>query len=173
MNPHLENKIRRIEKVSRLLRGICTAVIVPVGIAAVVASVSAFTGRLTHLTYFNQTISTADLEPFGRGVLAIIVLITGAVLIKALFHLRRLLSNYARREIFTGESARLIRSLGLTCILWGVVKIAWALVPLFQPQAPRLVSINFDTMLIGALIVAVSWFAEMAAELREENDLTI
>ena len=79
-----------------------------------------------------------------------------------------------RREIFTTDSARQIRQFGICCMLWGLVKVAWAFLPLLI-TAHRLsaYSTSIDPILIGAVIVGTSWIAEMAAALREENELTI
>ena len=103
-----------------------------------------------------------------------VILITGAVGIKALYHLRRLLDNYSRREIFTADSARQLRNFGVSCMLWGIVKLAWAFLPLLALANRGVpVRVSGDTFMIGFVIVLLSWFAEMAASIREENDLTI
>jgi hypothetical protein len=108
---------------------------------------------------------------------AVLVLLSGAAVWKALAHLRRLLDNYSRREIFTADSARQIRSFGISCMLWVIVKVAWAFVPLLvlsnRPASVVLTSDPLAVGFVGAVIVVISWFAEMATTLREENDLTI
>ena len=98
-------------------------------------------------------------------------------LFKCLYHLYRLLGNYSRGEIFTKGSAEQIRQWGLAWTLLGVVKFAIRFLP-------RVVSIpsnmplsegldGLDEVVSGLIIVAISWFMEMAAEMREENELTV
>lgn len=174
MNPQTECKISQIEKNSARLRVFCTVLLVPAIILPVALAVSAFVVHGSTINYFGQTVAVADLTPGGRFALAILSLLSGAVLVKALLHLRRLLSNYAQREIFTADSARQVRHFGVSCVLWGFLKIAWAFLPLMvQGQSVSSVRLSGDTILLGGIIVVLSRFAEMAAELREENDLTI
>lgn len=174
MNSDTQMKLRKIERASFYLRAITTALFVPVAIIAVAATVSILAGWTAHISYEGQTFIPSELALSSRLMLAAVGLGTAAVLIKALHHLRRLAGNYLRREIFTAESARQIRQFGYTCMLWGVVKLAWTLLPLLVPAHRMTVySTPLDPILIGAVIVGLSWFAGLAAELREENELTI
>lgn len=88
----------------------------------------------------------------------------------------RLLGFYRRGEIFTTRSARQIRRWGLACVGMGIVKFAYAFLPLVVHNS-RLratdISTLLSTALIGLMIVAISWFMEMAAQIREENELTV
>lgn len=173
----LETKLRRIERTSIVLRGVCRAILVAVGFATVVAVAAALTGRLTRFETFGESVAIPDLPLRGRAIVAVVVLLTGAVAWKALAHLHRLLGNYSRREIFTADSARQIRSFGISCILWVVMKVAWAFVPaLVLSNRPVSIVLTSDPLavgFVGAVIVVISWFAEMATALREENELTI
>lgn len=174
LNPEKESNLRRIERVSVFLRGFCTGLVVPVAVVAVVAAVAVAAGRITSVNSFGTTIPIADLRTGGRVAVAVLGLVTGAVIVKALFHLRRLADNYSRREIFTADSSRQIRQFGVSCVLWGVVKIVWALMPvMLRSHGPAALGVTVDSVLIGGVIVVMSWFAEMATALREENDLTI
>ena len=129
MNKQIESKLRRIERISILLRGICTALLVPVGIVAVVAAIAVAAGRLTSVNFFGLTVTVADLSSGGRILIAVLGLLTGAVIVKALCHLRHLANNYSRREIFTTDSAQQMRQFGISCMLWGAMKFAWAFCP--------------------------------------------
>ena len=102
------------------------------------------------------------------------IAVMGAVLVKCIFHLHRLLDNYSRAEIFTAGSARQIRQLGITCILWGGLNFVFAFLPLvISAHSPRSYEGNVQSVAIGLIILVISWFMEMAAELHEENELTI
>lgn len=174
MNSSTETKLRKIERVSFILRAVCTALFIPVVIIAAAATTSVLAGWTAHIRYEGQTFVPSELALPSRLILAGAVLVSAAVMAKGLFHLRQLACNYMRREIFTIESARQIRQFGISCMLWGLVKLAWAFLPLLIP-AHRLTaySTSIDPILMGAVIVGLSWFAEMAAALREESELTI
>jgi hypothetical protein len=174
MNSSSEAKLRQIERASFVLRALCTALYIPVAVVTLAATVSILAGWTAHISYHGQTFVPSELALSSRLILAAVGLITAAVLIKALHHLRRLACNYMRREIFTADSARQIRQFGIACMLWGVVKLGWTLLPLLIPaQRLTVYSTSLDPILIGAVIVGISWIAEMAAALREENDLTV
>lgn len=174
MNPSAEMNLRKIERYSSLLRVVCTTLYVPVGVITAAATVSILAGWTAHISYHGQTFVPSEMALSSRLILAAVGIITGAVLVKALHHLRRLACNYMRREIFTADSAQQIRQFGYACMLWGVVKLVWVFLPLLIP-ADRITAYNasVDPILIGAVIVGLSWFAEMASALREENDLTV
>lgn len=174
MNSANEQKLQKIERAGFILRAVCSALYVPVAIIAAAATVSILAGWTAHISYMGQTFQPAELALPSRLLLAAVGLGTAVVLMKALYHLRRLAANYARREIFTADSSRQIRHFGISCILWGVVKLVWTFLPmLISAHRMTAYSTSIDPILIGAVIVGLSWFAEMAAALREENDLTI
>jgi len=174
MNPSNETNLRKIERASALFRAISTALLIPIVIVPVAATVSILAGWSARINYEGQYFNPSDLPVSSRLVLAVAVLLAGGIGAKALFHLRCLAGNYARREIFTTASARQIRHFGNTCMLWGAMKIAWVFLPLWiTAHGTGVHSMSFDSILMGAVIVGISWFAEMAAALREESELTI
>ncbi|HWA28402.1 MAG TPA: hypothetical protein VG734_22320 [Lacunisphaera sp.] len=174
MNPSNETRLRKIERASTLIRTAISALYVPVAIITVASTVAVVAGWSAHISYEGQVFIPSALPLSSRLILALAVLAAGAVAAKGLFHLRRLAGNYTRREIFTTDSARQIRDFGVSCMLWGVVKVVWAFLPLLvSVHRMSVYSTSIDPILMGAVIVGISWFAEMAAALREENELTI
>jgi uncharacterized membrane-anchored protein len=174
MNTQSEIKLRRIERASTLLRAVCTGLIGFFGLVVVVGAVAMVAGRITSINYNSQSFALAGRGLGSRLILAATCVATVCVILMALYHLRRLLDNYSRREIFTTSSARQIRQFGISCILWGAIKIIWAFLPLvLATNPPHSFSLTLDSMIIGAVIIGISWFTEMATELREENELTI
>ena len=169
-----ETTLRKIERASSVLRAVTTAVHVPVVILGIVATVAILSGSSAHISYLGQDFVPSELLLEPRLVLAVVVVATALVMLKALRHLRQLAGNYMRREIFTADSARQIRQFGLSCVLWGLIKLAWAFLPLLilAKHGPVYTAAS-DSILMGAVIIGISWFAEMAAALREENDLTV
>lgn len=174
MNTNTETKLRRIERASLVLRAACTGLSIAVVVFAIAGIVSVFVGRATSVTYYSASFDLTGVGLGTRLAIAALGLATAGVFLKALYHLRRLATNYARREIFTPDSARQIRHFGISCMLWGGVKIIWAFLPMMLlANPPATVELTIESILIGAVIVGLSWFAEMATALRQENDLTI
>jgi hypothetical protein len=174
MKPQNELNLQKIERTSRILRTLFTVLFIPVTVIAVAATVSILAGWTAHIKFDGQTFKPAELVLPARLFLTAIVVAMAAVMAKGLFHLRQLMGNYSRREIFTLDSARQIRQFGITCVLLGLVKLAAAFLPLMLAlPTHRTVNVNADTVIIGVVIIGISWFAEMAAALREENDLTV
>ena len=168
-----EKKLKQIARASNVLRGVSHALYVPVILVGAAAAFSILAGR-AQISFQGQTYVPAELALQPRLILATVVVATAAVLLKCLHHLRRLANNYSRQEIFTADSARQIRQFGISCVLWGVVKIAWAFLPLMiLADHPPVYNASTDSILMGVIIIGLSWFAEMAADLREENDLTV
>ncbi|HEV2644874.1 MAG TPA: DUF2975 domain-containing protein [Acidobacteriaceae bacterium] len=100
--------------------------------------------------------------------------LTSAAAFFCALQLFRLLGFYSRGEIFTSQAVRQIRLWSFACVAWGIVKLAWYfLVPLAIPNASHHLGPDFDTIIDGLIIVAISWFMEMAAEIQEENALTV
>lgn len=167
-------KLQKIQRYSAWGRTVCTALFIPVAVVSIAATVSVIAGWTAHIKFDGETFVPSELAVPSRLLLAGVLVACGAVMAKGLGHLRRLLGNYSRREIFTLDSARQIRQLGVTCVLWGFVKLAAALLPLMlSSPAHRNVNLTGDTVIIGLVIIGISGLAEMAAELREESELTI
>ncbi len=170
----IETKLQRVQRFSVVVRGICTVLLVVGAAAAAAAAVATLIGRGATVTFFDQAIVVSELSVRGRRLVAAVCLLTGGVFAKGFYHLRRLMNNYARREIFTHDSSRQLRQFGYSCVLWGVLKIVWAFLPsLVTSQPHHAVAVTADSLVIGGVVVVISWFMEMATALREENDLTI
>lgn len=108
-----------------------------------------------------------------RVIAAVIFVLYWGVGFLCGLQLFRLLGFYSRGEIFTKDSAGQIRRWGLACVAWGTVKIAYALVPLLVANSRFTQGADLSLIVYGLIIVAISWFMEMAAEMREENELTV
>ena len=174
MNTSNESKLQKIERASNIMRGVSHALFVPVIIIGIAATISILAGWSAHIDYLGQSYVPSGMALQPRVILAVVVIGTAGVLLKALYHLRKLGGNYARREIFTADSARHVRQIGISCVLWGVVKLVWTFLPLaLSAHQPPVYNASTDSILMGVIIIGLSWFAEMAAALREENDLTI
>ena len=121
----------------------------------------------------NVSIPLGPLTFPARLALAVATALMLAVSIKGFYHLNRLLSNYGRGDIFTAESAGQIRQLGITVLLWFGVNLLFAVTAAAIEPTPFSIQFHGDSLVIGPIIIVISWFMEMAAEMREENELTI
>ncbi|MDR3724009.1 MAG: DUF2975 domain-containing protein [Terracidiphilus sp.] len=111
---------------------------------------------------------------FDRVVVGCILALGFGVLFNCGYQLHRLLGNYSRGDIFTKESAGQIRKCGLACVLLGIFHLGVELAPrLMANLHSKQPGGGLSQLCIGLVIVAISWMMEMAAEMREEQDLVI
>ena len=117
----------------------------------------------------------ADRLQFGLGCL-----LTGAIILKALYHLHRLVSNYSVGDVFTAGSVAQIKHLGKTLLYMAALQILiselLACLAIFRHKTlyfsfPE--DIPFGFLIGGGLLILISWVMEVGLGLREESDLTI
>ena len=174
MRPETEKILGKVKRISMGLRTVCKGLMVLTAVVFIVAAVSVLAGTGVAISFSDVLIPVAPLSILARLVLIVILALSMGVMAKGLYHLDRLFSNYARGEIFTTQAASQIRQLGFTAILWAGVGIIWGVAALsFTRTRPMSFHLHLDSIFIGVAIIAISWFMEAAAEMREENDLTI
>ena len=177
MKPETEKKLKKIKRISNILQAICKVLLAIVICGFLVSLVAIFAGQGVTLTCFENSIplQLAPLTVPARLLLAVIVALMVAVNFKVLYHLHRLFGNYGRGDIFTTDSASQIRQLGITALLSAGVNFLWGFTAMALTQAhlPHEFQFHADGLFIGPAIIAISWFMEMAAEMREENELTV
>jgi len=199
MKPETEKKLRNIKQVSQVMRVICKVLLAFIACGSL-AAVGLILAGLGTISLFENTVHL-QLSPLTfpvRLALALLVAPMMAVFLKGIYHLHRLFGNYGRGDIFTADSAAQIRQLGITNLLWFGVQVLWgvAVVTISQGSLPTTspaltfdygvgaysisqghlpTSFQFrsDALIIGAIIIVISWVMEMAAEMREENELTV
>lgn len=172
MRPEIQAKLQKIRKVSIILRVICTVLLVLVtftGLGCVVCVTFGVGG----INYGNGIFVTAGLTLSHRLVLGAVTALTWAVLFKCFYHLHRLFGNYSREEIFTRESVAQLRQFGIACLLWGVMGYLWMSSLVISVHPAKTFQGPADSFVIGAVIIVIAWFMDMAVDLREENELTI
>jgi len=182
MQPENEAKLRKIKLISGILRGMCKVFLVLCVLGFLLRTFGLVTSRgpipggghgIIWEGYNGVAFNVYDLTGRDRVVAGILFALTWGVVFLCGFHLHRLLGYYSRGEVFSKESAGQIRQWGIACVLWGVVKFGWMLVPLLIVNAYRKPGEGLSLVVNGLIIVAISWFMEMAAEMREENELTV
>jgi Protein of unknown function (DUF2975) len=183
MRPENEARLARIKKISWILRWICRVFLVLcvlgfLKMARFLAIARCQISGVVHCSYtqsFNGVAyNVSDLTDRDRVVVGVILALSWGVIFNCGYQLHRLLDNYSRGEVFTTESAGQIRKWGIACVLWGVLDLGWMLVPHMIVNARNEQQGGWLSLVgNGLVIVAISWFMEMAAEMREEQDLII
>ena len=171
MQTEIQAKLQKIKKVSIVFRVICKvllALIAFAGLGCVVCVVFGIGG----IDYDHTIHTTAGSSLGHRLIVGVVTALTWGVLFKCFYHLHRLFGNYSRGEIFTRESVDQIRQFGIACLLWGVMGFVWGL-SLALSAHPTTFQGHIDAFGIGAIIIVIAWFMDMAVDLREENELTI
>jgi len=180
MNPELQARMRRIQKVSGVVSTLCKYLMGIAFILFLVGVVVIFSGiDRGFIRLEGIEIRANQLTVGGRIILALFVGFYGTVLFKGLYHLGRLFDNYSRGEIFTKDSVTQIMRLGFVALLAAGVKIsafpvAVILILTHKPDmASASLTIPFTQLIVGGLVILISWIMDTGRLLREENELTI
>jgi hypothetical protein len=172
MRPETQTKFQRIKKVSIIFRAICKgllALFTLLGLSAVIVMTFGVGG----INYDGVMFRTAELTLGHRLILGAMTAVTCGVLLKCVYHLHRLFGNYSRGEIFTHDSVGQLRKFGIACLLWGVTSFLWLLSLAVSTHPAQPFPAHADSLAIGAIIIVIAWFMDMAVDFREENELTI
>jgi len=172
MKPEIQAKLQKIKKVSRIIRMICKVLLVLIALVSVLCVVCVAYG-VGNINIDNMIFSTSGLTLSLRLLLGAITAVAFATLFKCVYHLHLLFGNYSRGEIFTRESVGQLRKFGVACLLWGVMSFFWVLSLALTANPMKSFQAHFDSFAIGAIIIVIAWFMDIAVDLREENDLTI
>jgi len=174
MRPENEARLAKIKKISGVLQGFCKGFQVLVVIGFVLVTTALLTNRVSSIDYFNIRLRVDELTLGQRLVVLAMSALASGVMFRCVSQLRELFGNYARGDVFTRGAVGVLRQLAITCILWGVMNVLWlGMWWVLTPHRPSSFEVNTDTIPIGVLLLVVSWFMEMAAEMREENELTV
>ncbi len=172
MRTEIQAKLQKIKMASIIFRTICKgllALVTLIGVGGVVVVTFGVGG----INYDGGIFQSAGLTFGHRLILGAVTAVTWGVLFKCLYHLYRLFGNYSRGEIFTRESVGQLRKFGIAYILWGVMSFLWLLSLAISAHPARTFQAHADPFAIGAVIIVIAWFMDMAVELREENELTV
>ncbi|MGD1020544.1 MAG: DUF2975 domain-containing protein [Verrucomicrobiia bacterium] len=164
----------KVQRTSKVLRLICKVLLV-----LFICVIPILTGTIVAgwgtLYLHHGSIKLASLALSSRLVFAVIVALEMAVKFKGIYHLYRLFGNYATGNIFTTESAGQIRQLGVTVLLLVGVNILFEVAAVAFALYPRnhMIGFSLNSLVTGFVIIVISWFMQMGAEMREESELTI
>ena len=126
---------------------------------------------------------TAPLSPSTLALAFLISLIPTSVVIYGLVNLKALFALYEKGIVFTQKNVQCFRHIGLALIALifaGLIHGALLSVVLtFQnPEGQRMLSLTFgsedlSTLIMGAMIILVSWVMNEAASLEHEHVHTV
>lgn len=175
MRPELERKLHRIRSFSQVLRRICQGALLVMSLLLLACIAGICIGKGGNIRAFDVSVPLGTLSVSQRIFMALIAVLGIAVPIKGLYHLERLFRNYAEGKIFTVASAGEIQQLGVTALLWAAASLIWAAAAfaITERHLPHSFYFRMDCIAIGATVIVISWLMEMAAAMREENELTI
>jgi hypothetical protein len=190
MRPENEARLARIKRISGIMLVICKVFLAFCVIAffremCSLAFSRCQTSGVVHCAYWmgfdgvefntSEVYGVTELVTnFDRVVVGFILALGCGVLFNCGYQLHRLLGNYSRGDIFTTKSAGQIRKCGLACVLLGIFELGLTLAPRLLANAHNDQSGGgLSTVGIGLVIVVISWIMEIAAEMREEQDLVI
>jgi hypothetical protein len=108
-----------------------------------------------------------------RLIVGAVTALAFAALLKCVYHLHRLFGDYSHGEIFTRASVGQLRQFGIACLLWGVMNFLWGLSLALSAHPQRTFQGHAGSFVLGAILIVIAWFMDMAVDLREENELTI
>jgi hypothetical protein len=135
--------------------------------------------RIGHVLYGGDPVSgTVHVLSYVYSTLAL------AIFLKITFHLIKLFALYAQGKIFSAENVAQIRQIGYTVLLTPTLWVLTLFVPLLvsgegmtMTSAPESGPMGagqvFSQIIIGTIIIVVSWIMDVGRELREEQDLVV
>jgi len=133
-------------------------------------------------------ISPEQLPPFPLPMktrllgLGASMLTTGTAML-ALWWLFQLFGRFAQGEIFTESTVKYIRYLGWTMIA-GVIALPFEealttlILTIHNPPGDRIIAIGFESadfeeLVVGGVIILISWIMDEGRKLRETDELTV
>lgn len=174
--------LENVRKYSTSLKRLFQFLFVLVALALVVEAVLILTGAEP----FNSSVRIGDTEYSGDSIpgtirmIALIGTVLGSgILLKLDFHLIKLFSLYAGGKIFSAENVHQIRQIGITVLLFPALWVLGVIVPSLIPGEglTKVIAIDgrdpFTELIVGAIIMVVSWIMDVGRELREEQDLVV
>src|ERR1017187_1967188 len=174
MRPENVARLRKIKRISDILRAVCKGLLALIVIGFLMATVALLANRGGSVGYFDVWFRISDLTLGRRLVVLAMSVLTSAVWFTCIYHLHQLFGNYSLGEIFTGGSVGHLRKVGIACVFWGVMKVLWVgLSHTLSTSSPNAAQVSAEMIPVGIIVIVVAWFMEMAVEMHEENELTV
>ncbi|MCG8509412.1 MAG: DUF2975 domain-containing protein [Rhodospirillales bacterium] len=179
------NNLSRVQRISRILKWVCTLSIpaIPILLAVMWAtwdwwqSVGA---AATGIRLWGGEIKTPDPLPGYSLILGYLAsMLPGGLAVFAMWQLRSLFALYCRGQIFSIENSRHLRRFALAVLGMTLVgplseTLTILAVTFGNPPGQRLLSISISssqlvTLLVGAVFLVIAWVMEEGRELAEDQ----
>lgn len=177
------DNMAKIRRVSRRFKRLCTALLwlIPLSLAA-------------YWLFFNQLPEEVVRESFAASVsrtqppyircLAFLAgMIPAGALMYAVSGLRRLFGLYMQGRIFTGDNVRCFRRIGYALIWWAGasfvhIPLSSVIMSLENGPGKRMLTVALSSdqainLLLGGVVLLVSWVMDEGRKLEEDRALTI
>lgn len=188
MTPETLAKLEKVKKYSASLRTLFQIAAAFAGLTGLVTLLLILTaqGSETRTIQFGGATYSGDEITWSlQIVVAIGAALVFSIAVSLLHNLAKLFEHYSKGEIFTAESVRRIREIGITVFMfvavWIYTLFAEYILQVLEPgttlQGTRTVGLGVPgplfVVLTGIVIMIVSWVMDVGRELREEHDLTV
>jgi hypothetical protein len=171
--------ITRLRRIARPMSYLVTLAMVLLLLALLIATL---TGTFNE-SYLRDTYSAVTLPeqitPLAWGVTYGIAILSIGLMLLALWHMRALFSLYAMGDVFGPDTARAIRSIGLTLFALAILRIVGHTLCVLaltaaNPPGQRALSVgltsnNIFLLFTSGLLVAIGWAMSEATRIADEN----
>jgi hypothetical protein len=180
-------QIDRIKKASRIVMRTCKVLqwlTIPLLVAMVTIVIIMPASPNIKLGVNGIDITTNELNPTLKAILIIVWSLNLVVFFKLLHHMIKLFRNFANGDIFSKESIGQIKHLGFTVLYFAGLHVL--MVPLwfviqkhrnfvFQGNVGITLGdcLSLGTIVVGCLVILISWIMDVGRDMHEESELTI
>ena len=174
---------QRITRVSRRFRLLFTALIIALPIGYGLFWV--FFNELSEIPKYSPLdhLVTRELTASDRLLGFLVTMIPAGVVLLCLFTLARLFRLYEAHEFFTANNVKCFRRLGHLLFVWVLARLIYdplIAIALTYHNAPgsRQVMLTLDSadlpaVIVGGLLLVISWIMDEARKLQEDQAYTI
>jgi hypothetical protein len=194
MSPETETRLAQVKKYSASLTTVFLFASLVLAFAGLIGLIIVLTANESQriastIAFGGASFTGEEITWTVKIVVAIGMALSVGIALKLLHHLAALFGHYAKGEIFTSETVRQIREIGISVFLFVTVWLYGLLAHyvLGVPGAVRQAAESgievrgwgvglpepLTVVLAGIMIIVVSWIMDVGRELREEQDLTV
>jgi hypothetical protein len=187
MTPETAAKLQKVKKYSASLRNLFTFFFALGILGWFVRTLMTWSDAKPHepgVIQIAHLVFTGDPVPTDVRVLAYVYFtLSLAIALKIWFHLIKLFALYAEGKIFSAENVQQIRQVGYTVLISPALWLLSLFIPLFvaadgmsittSPNLPLNIGGVFQQIILGTIVIIVSWIMDVGRELREEQDLVV
>jgi hypothetical protein len=182
MTAEAAEKLKKVQKYSASLRNLFRFFFVLGALALVVETGLVVSGAErfdTSVRIGNTEYSGDSIPGTIRAIAFIGFVLASGILLKLNLHLVKLFGLYADGKIFSAENVDQIRQIGITMLFFPALWVLSLFVPLFVLGEGLNKTITtggwqpFSALIVGTIVIVVSWIMDVGRELREEQDLVV